>query len=152
MTIRALLITLLLVPGGVRAAQGESALGNMTYLTQLAGGLLAVIGAILVLAWVLRRLPGATGVLPDAIEILAVRAVGSRDRLLLVQVGQEQLLIAAGPMGLRTLHRLRDPIKLDERPPQVAEGKADFARLLRHIDRRAAKSRSPGPDVSTTPP
>ncbi|MBN2886477.1 MAG: flagellar biosynthetic protein FliO [Chromatiaceae bacterium] len=135
---RRLVAAALLMPWCAFGATDTGAtLDGATYLTQLASGLLAVIAVILALAWVLRRLPTATGARPDAIEILAVRAVGTRDRLLLVRVGDEQLLIASGPAGLRTLHRLRHPIVIEETTPGED---LSFARLLRRARKGAAQS------------
>jgi len=137
---RWLVAVALLMPWcAVGAADTGATLDGATYLTQLASGLLAVIAVILALAWVLRRLPTATGARPDAIEILAVRAVGTRDRLLLVRVGEEQLLIASGPAGLRTLHRLRRPIAVE---PGVPGEETRFARLLQRARTRAATPES----------
>ncbi|WP_343043897.1 flagellar biosynthetic protein FliO [Marichromatium bheemlicum] len=106
------------------------------YLAQLLGALVLVIVAILTLAWLLRRLPGGVGRGEQPIAILAVRAVGARDRLLLVQVGEEQLLIASGTNGMRTLHRLRKPVTVA--PPENGGG-ADFATLLKQtLGRRSS--------------
>lgn len=99
------------------------------YLTQLVGGLALVILVIVLLAWILRRMPGMPGQGPQIIEILAVRAVGARERLLLVQIGGEQILVGLTPTGMRHLHTLRKPI---DRPP-VEEWSGDFASLLNRV-------------------
>lgn len=114
-----------LVPAAVGASEGG--LDAADYLSQLVGGLLVVVAAILVLAWVLRRMPGVSRQGQQAIEILAVRPIGARDRLMLVQVGEEQLLIAVGASGMRTLHRLRQNV--DIQPPASREG--EFSDLLK---------------------
>ena len=109
----------------VQPAASIEALGTGGYLTQLIGGLTLVIALILLLAWLLRRLPGGGPDGRQAIEILSVRAVGARERLLLVQVGDEQLLVGVTPAGMRRLHRLRRPLEIA--PPETP----DFGRLLR---------------------
>ncbi|MBK1708120.1 flagellar protein FliO/FliZ [Marichromatium gracile] len=127
---------LALLPGAAWCADVE--LTSAGYLAQLFGALVLVIAAILGLAWLLRRLPGGVGRAADQpISILAVRAIGARDRLLLVQVGEEQLLIAAGATGMRTLHRLRKPVSVA--PPENGGG-VDFATLLKQSLGRRGRS------------
>lgn len=99
------------------------------YLTQLVGGLILVIFLILVMAWLLRRLPGMVMLGSPAIEVLAVRVIGNRERLLLIQVGEEQLLVGATPAGLCHLHTLKTPVILPQPEPQTG----DFAKLLNKI-------------------
>ena len=106
-----------------------------SYLTQLLGGLVLVILFIFVLAWVLRRLPAVQGHGPGLIQILAVRSIGARERLMLIQVGEEQVLVGVTPTGMRTLHRLTHPVSLPPEEPRPA----DFASLLGRM--KAAKSR-----------
>ncbi len=73
--------------------------------------ILVLIGAM---AWLLRRfgggMPGLGGMGP--MRVLASLSVGARERLLLVQVGEEQLLLGVSPAGIRTLHTLAEPIEL----------------------------------------
>ncbi|EIC22146.1 flagellar biosynthetic protein FliO [Thiorhodovibrio frisius] len=92
------------------------------YLAQLIGGLTFVVIAILVFAWFMRRFSGTSSAgIPRAIEILAVRSVGTRERLMLVKVGEEQVLIGVSPAGMRTLHRLETPL---QPPPSKASSRA----------------------------
>lgn len=99
------------------------------YLTQLVGGLALVILVIIALAWILRRMPGVPGQGQQVIEILAVRSVGSRERLLLVQIGEEQILVGLTPSGMRHLHTMR---KMIDKPP-AEEWTGDFASLFNRV-------------------
>ena len=56
-------------------------------LAQMVFGLLLVVGLIFFLAWLLRRLQSTAVKGGQVIEIVGSRAIGPRDRLLLVQVG-----------------------------------------------------------------
>lgn len=109
------------------APAGDAAESAASYLAQLVGGLVLVLGLILVLAWILRRLPTTQVQGRQAIEILAVRSLGARERLVLVQLGEEQILIGVAPSGIRHLHTLKT--NLDVVPAQAWSG--DFASLLR---------------------
>ena len=99
------------------------------YLSQLVGALVLIVAAIAVLAWFLRRVPGVTPPTAGLIRILAVRSIGARERLLLVQVGSEQILLAVTAAGVQLLHTLAHPI--DSPPEEPWSG--DFASLLERL-------------------
>ncbi|MFD2112950.1 flagellar biosynthetic protein FliO [Thiorhodococcus fuscus] len=108
--------------GGGHAAAG--------YLSQLIGGLALVIVAILVFAWFLRRLSGGATQGRQVIDVLAVKPLGMRERLVLVQVGGDQILLAMTPAGIRHLHTLTQAVD----PGLCAESATvDFAALLRRF-------------------
>ena len=94
-------------------------------LTQLVFGLLLVLGLIFLLAWLLRRVqqagPAGKG---QVIEIVGSRALGPRDRLMLVQVGNEQILLGLSPGSITALHVLKEPVQVpsSEKPtPEFAQ-------------------------------
>jgi flagellar protein FliO/FliZ len=99
------------------------------YLSQLVGGLVLVILAIVVLAWFLRRLPGVAIPGREVIQILAVRSIGARERLMLVQVGEEQLLIGVSATGMRHLHTLKKAVEVPPHEPWPS----DFASLFNRV-------------------
>jgi len=111
------------------AAVGASS-GMAAQLGQTALGLLAVVGVILGLAWLLRRLQpmGTRG--GQVIELLGARALGPRDRLVLVQVGQEQILLGLSPGRITPLHVLQHPVEA----PQPGEAATpEFAQRLMEL-------------------
>jgi len=83
-------------------------------LLQLVFGLLLVIGLIFLLAWVVRRVQQSLPVKgsQQAISLLASQALGPRDRLLLVQVGKEQILLGLTPGTIVPLHVLQEPVEV----------------------------------------
>jgi flagellar protein FliO/FliZ len=105
------------------APAGQLAAG---YLAQLLGGLVLVILTIVILAWLARRIPGVAGAGRGVIQILAVRGIGTRERLMLVQVGDEQILIGVTATGIRHLHTLGKPVEVAPEAPRSG----DFASLL----------------------
>ena len=84
-------------------------------LTQLVFGLLLVLGLIFFLAWLLRRVqqagPAGKG---QVIELIGSRALGPRDRLMLVQVGNEQILLGLSPGTITALHVLKEPVQVTD--------------------------------------
>ena len=81
-------------------------------LTQLVLGLLLVIGLIFVLAWLMRRVQRIGPGNGQVIELVGSRALGPRDRLVLVQVGNEQILLGLTPGRITPLHVLKEPVTL----------------------------------------
>nr|WP_225923285.1 flagellar biosynthetic protein FliO [Pseudomonas farris] len=97
-------------------------------LTQLVFGLLLVLGLIFFLAWLLRRVqqagPAGKG---QVIELIGSRALGPRDRLMLVQVGNEQILLGLSPGSITALHVLKEPVQV---PSGTEKATPEFAQRL----------------------
>ncbi len=128
-------MSLATVPAWAESAAGSGQLAA-GYLAQLLGGLVMVILVILVLAWFIRRVPGAQGQGRSIIQVLAVRGIGARERLLLVQVGEEQVLIGVSPAGMSALHRLDKSVEVT--PDEQWTG--DFASILNRIKSGGSQS------------
>jgi flagellar protein FliO/FliZ len=118
------LAVLLALPSSVLAAESVTTAataaaapavssGVAGQLTQLVFGLLLVLGLIFFLAWLLRRVqqagPAGKG---QVIELIGSRALGPRDRLMLVQVGNEQILLGLSPGTITALHVLKEPVQV----------------------------------------
>ncbi|MCE6980656.1 flagellar biosynthetic protein FliO [Pseudomonas frederiksbergensis] len=111
----------------VAAAPAVSS-GVAGQLTQLVFGLLLVLGLIFFLAWLLRRVqqagPAGKG---QVIELIGSRALGPRDRLMLVQVGNEQILLGLSPGTITALHVLKEPVQV---PSGTEKATPEFAQRL----------------------
>ena len=93
--------------------------------------LLLVLGLIVGLGWLLKRLPGSGFRQAEGLRVVASINLGAKERAAVVQVGGEQLLLGIGAGGVRTLHVLPQP--LPEAPtPQLPSLKTlpDFKQLL----------------------
>ena len=100
-------------------------------LAQMVFGLLLVVGLIFFLAWLLRRMQGAAVKGGQVIEIVGSRAIGPRDRLLLVQVGKAQILIGHTPGSIEALHVLAEPVEVPESARQARAPRSARQRLRR---------------------
>ncbi|MEN5141579.1 flagellar biosynthetic protein FliO [Pseudomonas juntendi] len=109
----------------VTPAAAPGSLGGQ--LAQMVFGLLLVVGLIFFLAWLLRRLQSTAVKGGQVIEIVGSRAIGPRDRLLLVQVGKEQILIGHTPGSIEALHVLAEPVQVAESARQATP---EFAQRL----------------------
>ena len=109
------------------AAPVVSGLGGQ--LTQLVLGLLLVVGLIFVLAWLMRRVQNVGPGNGQVIELIGSRALGPRDRLVLVQVGEEQILLGLTPGRITPLHVLKTPVNVD----QTESATPEFAQRLMEL-------------------
>jgi len=95
--------------------------------------LVFVVGLILALAWLAKRMPGVAGSSNRALRVVASLSLGPREKIVVVDVGGKQLLLGVGAGGTRTLHTLEAPLPEAERsatPP--------FAQLLaQHFGKKA---------------
>lgn len=100
-------------------------------LLQLLFGLFVVLIAIGVTAFLLRRL-GRLPQGPGNMRVIAGLSLGARERAVLVQVGDKQLLLGVAPGRVHTLHVLERPVDTSPAlPGGPAGGFADkLAQLL----------------------
>ena len=115
------------VAQAVATAPVSSGLGGQ--LTQLVLGLLLVVGLIFVLAWLMRRVQQVGPGNGQVIEMIGSRALGTRDRLVLVQVGEEQILLGITPGRITPLHVLKTPVNVDKTQTATPE----FAQRLMEL-------------------
>ena len=79
-------------------------------LWQLLGSLLIVVALIFALAWLVRR-TGAVGMIGGQhMKVLATMSVGPRERVLLVDVAGQQMLLGSAPGRVSQLHVFDEPV------------------------------------------
>ena len=109
-----------LISGAARAP------GTLSTLVSLGLGLLAVIAIIYGCAWLIRRM---TGMNNNAIKVVSVMALGARERIAVVDVAGQQLLLGITPGTIRTLHVFDEPVvSVGGRAPS-----GEFARKLQSL-------------------
>jgi len=82
-------------------------------IVQLLLGLVAVMLLIFGMAWLLRRITGQGTLANGALRIVGGLSMGARERIVLVQVGDTQLLVGVAPGRVQTLHVLPEPLPVD---------------------------------------
>ncbi|QGZ30494.1 flagellar biosynthetic protein FliO [Stutzerimonas stutzeri] len=110
-------------------AASMSSTGMGTQMTKLLFGLLLVIGLIFLLAWLLRRMQQLNVRGNQAIKLISSHALGPRERLVLVQVGSEQVLLGLSAGRITPLHVLEEPVHLPDAEPANPE----FAQRLMEL-------------------
>lgn len=118
--------------------------GMAGQLLQLVLGLLLVIGLIFVLAWLMRRVQRAGPAGNQVIKLVGSRALGTRDRLVLVQVGNEQVLLGVSPGSITALHVMNEPVEV----PDAQNAQPEFARrLLEALGNKGAPGQRTGLNI-----
>ena len=107
-------------------------------LLQVAAALGLVLALVAGAAWALRRVGGGTAGGTGAVRVLGGVALGTRERAVLVQVGETQLLLGVAPGRVQTLHVLERPVEV------TVPGGGAFAGRLAAALRRGAPAREDG--------
>jgi flagellar protein FliO/FliZ len=105
-----------------------------TYL-QATLALLLILGLLFGTAWLARKLSGSKGFGQGGLKIVGGVALGPRERIVLVEVGETWLIIGIVPGQIRTLHQLPKGAALDIEPTAGA-AEAPFSQWLKSIKER----------------
>lgn len=95
-------------------------------------GLLFVLVAIFASAWAFRRFGGKAFMSNDSMQIIGGLSLGQRDRVVLLQVGKEQIVVGVSPGRLQTLHVLKEPVEVPENNQQASIMNRSFSDALKH--------------------
>ncbi len=93
----------------------------------LAGNLMLILAMIGALAWFVRRQRSGGGAGGNAIRVLAAQSLGTRERVVVVEVAGQQLVLGQTGSSLTTLHVPSTPLITEPAAPTSAR----FAERLR---------------------
>lgn len=89
--------------------------------------MLIVVGAVVLLGWLYSRMRFTGGGAGNVINVVASRGLGPKERLLLVEVGDKQLLVGMTASNVQTLHTFDRPVVAE----QAIKESSGFADRLR---------------------
>jgi flagellar protein FliO/FliZ len=92
--------------------------GSFGELLRVVLSLIAVVVMILAVGWLTRRMQARVRPGGQRVRCLETLAVGVKEKVLLLEVGERQLLVGASPAGLRTLLVLDEALP----PPKPQAG------------------------------
>ena len=98
-------------------------------------GLFIVLGCIAFLAWLLRRTGRFQTTANGEMTIITSLALGPRERAVLLQVGEQQILVGVTAQNVQTLHVLETPVNTKDTQISVS-----FAEKLKQSMQQRAKS------------
>jgi len=140
MLLKVFYAAILIAPAMVSAATEKSAVAPTLTDTSVSGnllqttfGLLLVLALIAAVAWLFKRFGNYQVGVQGKMKIVGGVSLGARERVVLLQVGDSQLLLGVAPGQIRTLHVLDKPLA----PDAPAEDMQSFAaRLQAALKRR----------------
>lgn len=97
---------LLLFPLTAKATENSVPTVSTGSYLQAALALALIVGLLLGMAWLARKVSGGKGFGQGGMKIIGGVALGPRERIVLLEVGNEWLVIGIVPGQIRTLHRL----------------------------------------------
>lgn len=106
----------------------ESPLSAINLLQTLMG-LMLVLACIVLVAWLLKRTNSFHTAANGKLKVIAGIPLGTRERAVLVQIGDEQILLGVTAQQINTLHKLETPLTVDNNTGLSS----DFAGKLRKI-------------------
>lgn len=98
-------------------------------------GLFIVLVCIAFLAWLLRRTGRFQSSVNGEMKIITSLALGPRERAVLLQVGDQQILVGVTSQNVQTLHILDTPIST-----ATMKGNSTFAEKFQQVMQQRAKS------------
>lgn len=99
------------------------------YLVQFGLGLVVVLATVVVLVWVLRRVGQLQTSFGGTLKTLGGLSLGARERIVLIQVGDTQILLGVAPGRIQTLYILDTPLEKIS-TPQEGVSRSQFAKRL----------------------
>jgi flagellar protein FliO/FliZ len=140
MSVRLIPLTLLALAAGAQAAEqaaapAASASASAGSMLQVLFGLVAVLGLLAAGAWTLRRFNGSRTATGAAVKIIGGVSVGNRERILVVEVADQWIVVGVAPGRINTLSTMprQESAALPEAP---LPGKNFSAWLKQTIDKR----------------
>ena len=122
--------TLLLCAQPAQAEQVESKLPQVdpvsaSTLSKITLGLVFILLLIFVLAWAMKKMQLTPNANNRLINIVSAISVGHRDRIALIEVGDEQFVVGITPGHIETLHTLKNPVEIPDGPDSMSGGFQD---------------------------
>jgi len=84
------------------------------FIMQSLAGLLIVLVSVVALAWMLRRFGRLQSSAKGALRMIDGMALSTRERIVLVQVGDTQVLLGVAPGRVEAVHVLDKPVVADD--------------------------------------
>ncbi len=105
-------------------------------LGQLVLSLVLVVALILVVAWLLKRFGGFAATTSGNMKIIDALSMGTRERIVLLQVGEQQVLLGVSPGHVEMLCTLEKPV---ETTAQASALQGSFAERFADALKRGGK-------------
>src|SRR5690606_16409083 len=121
---------LITTPGvATPVAINATPIGGGQHLVSVTLALLGIIALIFAISWFVKRFGQGGFAQNQHIKILSTMPLGTRERIVLIDAGGQQLLLGITATAINTLHVFSEPVVLAEREERTS----DFSRKLMAI-------------------
>jgi len=103
---------------------------SASQVASILGGLIFIVVLIYGLSWFVKRFSQGGFMQNPSMKIVSTMPLGTRERLLLVDIGGKQLLLGVTATQINTLHVFDEPVVLAEKPQPIV---SDFSQKLMAI-------------------
>lgn len=113
-------------------AQGAATttpIGSGRHLVDVTLALMGIIGLIFAISWFVKRFSQGSFSANAHIKVISAMPLGTRERIVLIEAGGQQLLLGITSTNINTLHVFEAPIMVDNK----ADTQSDFSRKLMAI-------------------
>jgi flagellar protein FliO/FliZ len=110
-------------------ANPAAPIGSGRHLVSVTLALMGIVGLIFALSWFVKRFSHGGFTTTSTIKILSSMPLGTRERIVLIDAGGQQLLLGITATNINTLHVFETPIVVDNK----VETQSDFSRKLMAI-------------------
>lgn len=107
------------LPAGNEAANAVTPVVGSADLLGLGASMFVVVAIIVLLGWLYSRSRFVSGGAGHLINVVASRALGPKERLMIIEVEDQQLLIGMTASAVQTLHVFEKPVRDADPDPQV---------------------------------
>lgn len=88
----------------------EAQAASVSQIMQIITSLLLVVGIIFAGAWFFRRYGRLHGMLNDDMKVVAGISVGQREKVIILQAGETQIMLGVSPGRIQALHVFDEPV------------------------------------------
>jgi flagellar protein FliO/FliZ len=125
--------------GRAKPAVPVEKISSASQLASMLGGLIAIVVLILILSWFVKRFSQGGFLQNPTMKILSTLPLGTRERLLLIDVGGQQLLLGVSATQINTLHVFSEAVHVPQAGAPVV---SDFSKKLSSLLQQKATEKS----------
>jgi len=106
------------------------AVSTSAFFGEVMAGLIIVLLMIFALAWMVKRMGAGSFLTNQHMKIVASVAMGTRERVVVLDVGGKQILLGITPQNINTLHVFDEPVVSELTDNQAP---SDFAQKIKYF-------------------
>lgn len=112
------------------AAGSNNKVGSGSHLLSVTMALLFIVALIFVVSWFMRRFGQGVFSNTAQMKVIATMPLGTRERIMLIDVGGQQLLLGVTATNINTLHVFAEPVVLATNNAQTSDFSSKLMALL----------------------